>query len=75
MNAERTVKAAEVRKLPVGSKVRLHTRTESGLHDWRDGTIVRLNGKYKALRFEDFFDGIYTKPITDIPGQYYTVEA
>ena len=71
---EKTVKAAEVKKLPVGSKVRLHLRTADGLHDWQDGTVVLIHGKYKVLRFEDFFDGVYTKPITDLPGQYYTVE-
>ena len=62
--------AAEVRALPVESKVILHGRDRSGYSTALECTIVK-SGKTKVLSWWDL-DGVHTKPIRDYPNKYYT---
>ena len=70
---EKQINASQLKRLPVGTRVRIHERKD-GLHDWKDAKIVWIDGRNKGLRIADFFDGVYIKPITDYPGKYFTVE-
>ena len=53
---EKELTAEQVRKLPEGTTVRLHSFDRHGEHVYRDMTIVR-SGKKKILSSWDYWDG------------------
>ena len=58
---ETVLTAKDVKKLPVGAKVRLHGEDRHGEHCWYDCTVVQ-SGKKKVLRAS----GPYSAMIFDI---------
>lgn len=70
---ERELKADEVKKLPVGTAVRVHYTSGSRETNWESGTVVSFQ-KYKAIRIEDPMKGITFRVIADIPGTWFGVE-
>ena len=63
--------AAEVRELPIGSKVTLHGRDRRGYSTELECTIVK-SARSKALAYRDVNGLTETKPIRDYPNKYYT---
>lgn len=64
------LKASEVRELPLGTRVRIHSRDRFGFPQWLDCEVVQA-GHHKELRFDDLH-GFGRKPIRS--GMKYTVE-
>ena len=54
--------AAEVKKLPIGSRVILHSFDRYGAHQVLEMTVVQ-SGKKKVLSANDFYIGRIEKPI------------
>lgn len=63
--------AAEVRALPIGTKVNLHGRDRFGIPTWLECTVIK-SGKKKVLAYLDTDLTTATKPIRDYPNKYYT---
>jgi hypothetical protein len=59
---EKELTAEQVRKLPVGTIVRVHSFDRYGYHVWADYTVVK-EGKKSILRMYDFYKGYVRKDI------------
>lgn len=51
------ISAGTVRRLPVGTKVIVHTFDRHGNYQSEEGIVVRRSPKRKALAFRDYWDG------------------
>ena len=65
--------AAQVRKLPVGTRVDLHGFDRHGIPTWLECTVVQSYRK-KVLEYRDVDGMKTTKNIRDYPNKYYTVK-
>ncbi len=63
--------AAEVRKLPEGTRVDLHGYDRSGTPSWLECTVIR-SYKKKLLAYRNPDGTKATKEIRDYPNKYYT---
>lgn len=63
--------ADEVRELPVGTVIQLHSLDRQGNHQWAPMTVVRC-GKRKVLRSRDWRELGVIKPITTRSNMRYT---
>ena len=63
--------AAEVRELPIGTKVTLHGRDRRGYSTKLECAIVQ-SARSKTLAYRDVDGLTKTKPIRDYPNKYYT---
>lgn len=63
--------AAEVRELPIGTGVILHSRDRRGRHIELECTIVP-HGRRKTLQYRDERLVAHTIPIREYKGKYYT---
>ena len=68
---KRVLTAEEVRTLPVGTVIQLHSFDRQGNHQWAPMTVVRC-GKRKVLRSRDWRDPGAIKPITTRKNMRYT---
>ena len=69
--AKEKLTAAEVRALPVGTKVILHGRDRRG-YSTELPCIVSKSYRSKVLSYLDFDGTTVTKPIRSYPNKYYT---
>lgn len=63
--------AAEVRKLPVGIRVNLHSFDRHGVPQWLECTVAQSYRK-KVLTYRDLDGTKSIKQIKDYPNKYYT---
>lgn len=54
--------AAQVRKLPIGASVMVHSFDRWGNHQTREGKVIK-SGKKTMLRFSNYWDGPEVKEI------------
>ena len=75
---ENKLTAAEVRELPIGSKVTLHGKDHRWYATELKCTIVQSrSGRCKVLEYQYVLAGNgyrETKPIRDYPNKYYTLD-
>ena len=72
MTEKEHLTAADIRKLPAGTKVQWHGRDKYGYHSWLDCTVAE-SGKKKILAYRGFNGLLETKPIRDVPNKYFTL--
>ena len=60
IGSEKEVSATEVRKLPEGTVVRVHSFDRYGTHQWMDMAVTIGTNKYLA---GDGYDGLIKRPI------------
>ncbi len=65
--------AAEVRKLPVGTRVDLHGYDRRGTPQWLECTVAQSYRK-KVLSYRNPDGTKATKEIRDYPNKYYTLK-
>ena len=73
-NIENKLTAAEVRGLPIGSKVTLHGKDHRWYATELECTVVQSrSGRCKVLEYQYVNGYRETKPIRDYPNKYYTL--
>lgn len=65
--------AEQVRKLPVGARVLLHSFDRHGEHSWMEMTIAK-SGNKKILIASDFYDNKIIKTIRKESGRFCYTE-
>lgn len=65
---KKVLTADEVRKLPAGAKVEIHSFDRYGAHQWLEMTVIQ-SGKKKMLgAYNIYSDGRIIKPIVSLDG-------
>lgn len=70
-NEKDKLTAAQVRALPVGTRVDLHGYDRYGIPQWLECTVAQ-SGKKKVLTYREVDGTRAVKAIKDYPNKYYT---
>ena len=75
VGSRKILTAQQVKKLPIGSVVWLHSFNRRGEHQMLKLTVTQSYKQKELVTDEDYYGNRIIRRIDDIPGTCYTVEA